>query len=184
MTSAPAKTAPPMHRKHAVLRFVGVFALIMAIFYALTATPWFRSSMFPGYLKLNAVVSASVLRLLGEDAQAHDTFIFSSRGGLAIRRGCDGIEPTAFLAAAIIAFPAPWRSRLLAVLLGASLLLLLNLVRIVSLFYVRALYPDAFQSIHVDFWQTAFVFIVMLIWILWAWRVTNTNPKAPSHAPA
>lgn len=182
MTRAVDHRTPWWARNAAMLRFVGTFALILISFYAITATPWFRKQFFPAYLRGNASVAAWTLRALGEDAWAHDTFIVSPRGALVIKRGCDGIEPLALLIAGIFAFPAPWRARFAGACIGGAALQALNILRIDSLHYVQALDPQTFQTIHVDVWQTGFVICVLLIWIIWAWRITRAKTRASANA--
>lgn len=181
-TTTAAHSRSPLKHKHGTLRFVVLFGLILAAFYGITATPWFRNAFFPTYLEWNAGTAAFILRSIGEQARAYGTLIVSPNGALAIKRGCDSVEPAALLFAAIMAFPASWRSRLLGALIGVSILLALNIVRIVSLYYVQAWYPEAFQTIHVDVWQPIFVVLVVVIWSLWAWRVTRSQRKADTDA--
>ncbi len=48
-------------------------------------------------------------------------------------------------------------------------LLLLNLVRIVSLFYIQIHFPRAFEVMHIEVWQVLFIFLAIALWALWAW---------------
>ena len=47
-------------------------------------------------------------------------------------------------------------------------MLAINLVRIVSLFYIRIHFPAAFEIMHVEVWQALFIFLALLCWIVWA----------------
>ena len=154
-------------------RFIIVFAVLMSAFYGIAATPWFRDHFFPAYLRINARASAAILRTLGEDSHSNGADIVSPRFGLAILRGCDGVEPAALFIAAVLAFPASWRSRIVAAIGGTATLLALNLVRIVSLYYTGIYFPKAFDTVHLDLWQTLFILIVMTMWMTWAWRVSR-----------
>jgi len=178
-----AHRAGVLAAKWPVLRFVGLFAVVLAAFYGFSATPWFQHDLFPAYLRLNAQVSAAILRLLGEDAHATGISIASSRFGLEIKRGCDATEPCFLLIAAVLAFPAPWKSKFAPIMLGPTVLLLLNLLRIVSLYYAGVYWPGAFEFIHVDVWQTLFLCITMLLWIVWAWRVINHHRIKNTNEP-
>lgn len=184
MTDAPGiEKVKPTPMRSPVWRFIAMLAVWLALFYAVTATPWFRQHVFPAYLSLNASTAAAMLNLLGERVTATGSTIVSSQHALSILRGCDAIEPTALFVAAALAFPVSWRKRGLAVLIGVPVLAALNLVRIISLYYAKALAPELFEVIHVDVWQSAFVLAVMLLWMVWAWRAAAPPKKLPD-APA
>jgi exosortase H (IPTLxxWG-CTERM-specific) len=160
-----------------VLRFVALFALFMIAFYALTLMPWFTRGVFPHYLHLNARISGAILNVLGEDARVAQTSIITPRFALGIERGCDAIEPAALFAAAVVAFPVPLRRKAPGLAVGISLLLLINLVRIVSLYYAGVYYPSAFETLHAEVWQPLFILIAVLFWVVWALRATGRAPR-------
>lgn len=166
-------------RRRPVLRFVLLFVVLMAGFYVATSMSWYRHGVFPMYLNLNANVSAMTLRWLGEDARALDVNVRSPRMALSIRAGCDAIEPTMMFTAAILAFPAAWKAKLIGVLIGTPLLLLLNLLRILSLYYIGIHAPNWFETAHVDVWQPAYILIALfgwIAWVMWAARKKLISP--------
>ena len=82
-----------------------------------------------------------------------------------------------------VTFPAALVSKIPGMLLGTVCLMVLNLARIISLFYVRKHFPSVFEVMHVDVWQTLFVLLAILFWILWAIRAVpsvSPIPDAPS----
>jgi exosortase/archaeosortase family protein len=99
---------------------------------------------------------------------------------LRIGKGCDGLEPTALFAAAVLAFSAPILLKLPALAIGIPLLVVLNLLRIVSLYLVGVYHPALFHTIHIDVWQALFILVGSVffgLWILWA-----TRSRAPGDA--
>ena len=168
--------------KRPVLKFVLLFGLCMAVFYGVTATPWFRGNLFPSYLGLNAAVSALILNVFGENASSTGYAVSTPRFQLQIYRGCDAIEPSALFAAAVIAFPARIRRKVPGLLVGVATLLLLNLVRIVSLYYTGVHFPSAFETVHVEVWQPLFILIAIALWIAWALWSTARRRQAPTDA--
>ncbi|MHC4991220.1 MAG: exosortase H [Planctomycetota bacterium] len=157
-----------------------VFAGVMLLYYAVTALPWFASTVFPAYLNLNASVSAGILSLLGEEAHASGDIVQTPRFAVAIRRGCDALEPSALFVAAVLALPVAWRKRAPALLIGVPALLLLNLVRIISLYYVGVHFHDAFETVHIDVWQPLFIFLTVALWIGWAlWATRRPAAETP-----
>lgn len=165
------------HNKRPVFRFVGLFAVFMAVFYAVTFIPELNEKALPGLQKANATVSTAILNLFGEGATSDKTSISSSRYSINIAHGCDAIEPAALFVAAVLAFPATFRSKFPALFAGTFLLLIINLVRIVSLFYTGVYWPKAFETMHVDVWQPAFIVLSLFLWTLWALWATKPRPQ-------
>lgn len=89
------------------------------------------------------------------------------------RCGCDAVEPSALFVSAVLASPVPLLSRLSAAAIGTIVLMLLNLIRVVSLFLVRVYYPQAFDTMHLDVWQALFIFLAIVFWAMWASRVSR-----------
>jgi hypothetical protein len=56
--SANTNDAKPAPGRSPVWRFIAMLAVWLALFYAVTATPWFRQHAFPAYLSLNANAAA------------------------------------------------------------------------------------------------------------------------------
>src|SRR5205814_6064911 len=68
--------------------------------------------------------------------------------GVSIEAGCNGLEAMILLAAAMLAFPAPWRRRFGGIALGGIAIQALNIVRIVSLFYLSRWSAAWFEWAH------------------------------------
>lgn len=161
--------------KRPILRFVLVFGLLLGGFNAVFYLWLSRGDLFESYLNLNAEASAAVLRLFGDRATVTGTSILGSRFSLDIKRGCDAIQASAFFVFGVLASPVPVSllSRVVPLAVGTLLLLLTNLARIVSLYYVGVYYPDAFQVMHVDVWQAVFIFLPLFLWVMWARRASR-----------
>ena len=180
----PAADAPRSSRA-VVFKFVLFFAIVMGIYYTASAIPFYRDTLFPAYLELNASVSAAILKVLGQPVQAIGEMISESSNSktisISIKKGCDAIAPTMLFAAAVIAFPAPWRKRLIGIALGAPILLVINLVRIITLWYAsKYASRDTFELLHVDIWQPAFILLALVMWMVWALKALPAKPATES----
>lgn len=170
-------------RRRPVLRFIAIFTICVGLLYAATATALFEQHGWRPYLQWNAQASALVLRGLGEAATAHGRAVSSPSASLSIERGCDAIHPAILFIAATLALPAAWRRKMLGILLGAAFLTMLNLVRIVTLYFVMKHYPRAFEAVHVEVWQAAFIALTVVCWILWAaWALPASARTADAKA--
>ena len=168
--------------KNPVLRFVGVFALVMALYYAVTLSGFFET-FFRGYLRWMAVISSTVLGWMGQRVVALDTSLTGPQLSISIRRGCDAIDPSMLFAAALLAFPAPWPRKIAGLCAGVVLLQMLNLVRIVSLYLVGVHFPGAFHAMHADVWQMLFILVAVVCWALWIIWAKGGRPPA-THVSA
>ena len=169
--------------KRPVLRFVVLFVVFMCAFQLIMIIPYVKDTIFPAYLRINAQASGAFIGLFEDSVRVNGHSISSPRSSLSIERGCDAIEPSALFVAGVLAFPAAIAAKIPGMLLGTVCLMVLNLVRIISLFYIRIHFPSVFEIMHVDVWQTLFVLVAILFWILWAIRAVRSVspiPDAPS----
>lgn len=95
--------------------------------------------------------------------------------GVSIEPGCNGIEACIVLIAAVVAFPTDWRHKLWGLLLGFLAVQGLNVVRIVSLFYLGQWNDTAFRIAHEYLWQGLIMLDVLIVWLLW---VRRAPPRA------
>jgi exosortase/archaeosortase family protein len=163
-----------------VFRFGLKFGLLLILLYVLLAVPFFDRALY-GYLEVNAWLANAILRGLGQPTVVSEVTIQSPHFVMAIRRGCDAVEPTWLLCAAIVSFPASWRHKLNGILAGIVILQVMNLVRIVTLYWIGVHLPGFFNSAHVEIWPTVFIIIAIGLFIGWKERAQGA---AESHVEA
>jgi exosortase family protein XrtM len=162
-----------------VFRFGLNFGLWLVLLYVLLAMPFFDRALY-GYLEANAWLANAILHGLGQPTHVSEVTIQSPQFVMAVRRGCDAVEPTWLLCAAMISFPAPWRHKLRGMLTAIVLLQTLNLIRIVTLYWIGTHAPGFFNSAHMELWPTVFIVVAILIFL--GWKETSSPPE--SHAAA
>ena len=69
--------------------------------------------------------------------------------------------------AAMVAFPAPWKHRLAGLAAGIVAVQALNVVRVISLFYLGQWNLDVFEWAHLYVWQALIMLDVLVVWLLW-----------------
>ena len=149
-----------------VLKFAGTFLLACLIFFLMTNMSWFSSFRSP-ILNLYSNVSAFFLNIFGYGVQARGEILSSSDFTVSIEEGCDAIAPAILYAISVAIFPISWKARWRGLLIGLLAIMVLNLVRIVSLFITGIHLPALFEFMHVDFWQAVFIVFTVGIWIYW-----------------
>jgi len=100
--------------------------------------------------------------------------------GVRIERGCNGLEAVIILFAAIFAFPAPLRSKIVGFVIGFFAIQLLNLVRIISLFYLGQWNYTAFEWFHLYLWQALIILDALIVWLIWLRRLPPQGVPAPA----
>jgi len=165
-----------------VLRFVALFGLLLGLLYAVISSASFGHAVYPPYVRLSAQTASRVCNWFGQGTSAREGAVLSARFCLRIQWGCDAIEPTALFVAAVLAFPASFRRKVPGILLGAMVLAVLNLARIVSLFLVGVYFPAAFEWMHLEAWQILFVLLAIVLWAVWIQWAMRPRPAA-SYVP-
>jgi exosortase H (IPTLxxWG-CTERM-specific) len=177
-----------LRSKKPVVKFVLIFGVLIVLFYAVFYWPGSEERgigrFFPWYLTRYAEASASVLNWLGQGVEVHGRTIRSKTFHAEIVRGCDAMEATALFVAGVLAFPAAWRRKIPGIIFGVSLLAVLNLVRIVTLFLVGQYYRKLFDMMHIEVWQVIFILLTISLWFLWAWWATGARRPVANEQSA
>jgi exosortase H (IPTLxxWG-CTERM-specific) len=164
------------------LLFLARFAVLLVVFYFLVAWRPVNDAAIVPFTAGIARVSAGILNVFGEDVTVSGTEIRSSSFAVNIENGCNGVETALLFGAAVLAFPAPWRRRLLGLLAGFAAIQIINLVRVVSLFWVGAHRPALFTASHTVLWQSVVVLCGVLLFLVWATREQRARAAVASAA--
>ena len=139
--------------------------------FTLVSLNWVNDHVIEPFTGGVAKVSGATLDLLGQNVRMQGTIIRGKQFAVNIRNGCNGVEAMLIFLAAVLAFPAPWRARLLGLVLGVVAIQAVNLVRVVALYLTGAYFPSWFDASHTVIWQTVVILFSVLLWILWANRL-------------
>lgn len=164
-------------------RFAILFVVILVTLFAFELTPPGQAIVQP-WTNLVADTSSAVIRAFDGDARAQGNMVYSTRTGFAmiIMAGCNGVEAMLVLLAGILAYPAPWRMKAIGLGIGVVAIQALNLVRIVSLFYLGQWDMKWFEWAHLYAWQALIMLDAMLVWMLWIRAIPPV--AAPATPPA
>ena len=168
---------PPRRKLRPEARFLITFLVVLAASFAFLAWKPVNDGIVEPFTGQIAKASGVALRAIGQDVTRAGTMLRSPRFAVNIKNGCNGVEAMVILLAAIVAFPAPWKARLLGLAAGAAAIQLVNLVRVVALVLTGAYLPRLFDASHTVVWQSLVILSAVLIWILWARRVAPHRPQ-------
>jgi exosortase H (IPTLxxWG-CTERM-specific) len=149
-------------------RFLILFLLILGVSFTVVALRPVDSTVVTPFTAFIARISGFVLRLLGEDAAVNGCAVSSPRFAVTIYNGCNGLITGLIFISGVLAFPARWSAKLIGIVGGLLAIQLINLVRIVSLFYVGVFLPQYFNDAHIFVWQSLVILFGVSLWIVWA----------------
>lgn len=130
--------------------------------------------------RLFAVATSAVLRLFGCATVVDGTSVVSGQFSISVVTACTGLFATGLYVVAVLLFPAAWRSRLVGCAVGVCVLFVVNVVRLVSLYYVGVHWPYALDVVHQVVWQSLLIATVVAMWLLWAGRARRPGPRSAS----
>jgi exosortase H (IPTLxxWG-CTERM-specific) len=165
-----------------MVRFFLGFLILQALLFGAELTPWAQIWFVTPWTNALAAISAGLVQLFDPQVLAEGKVLQSARNGFAvsIEAGCNGVEATIVLVAAMLAFPASWERKLIGLAVGVVAVQGLNVIRVISLFYLGQWSRDAFDFAHQYVWQALIMLDVLVIWLLWV----RTVPRATTHSVA
>ena len=149
-------------------RFLILFLTILGVGFTAIALKQVNDAVVVPYTAFVARVSGAVLRLFGESATVNSCVVSSPRFAVTIYNGCNGLITSLIFISGVLAFPARWSAKVLGVFGGLLAIQLINLVRIVSLFYIGIYLPEFFNESHIFVWQSLVILAGISLWIVWA----------------
>jgi exosortase/archaeosortase family protein len=126
-----------------------------------------REDWFLSFLSFYARLAGGLLHAL--DGGVHVVGLdIVGRASLTVAKNCDAMDVNILFAAAVVASPAPWSRRALGLLFGLPVLIVVNVVRIASLYFVEVHAHRAFEVVHAEVWPLALVAVTVTAFLLWS----------------
>ncbi|HET7032706.1 MAG TPA: exosortase H [Casimicrobiaceae bacterium] len=169
-----------------MLRFFAFFVAMLAVLFGLELTPVAQRYFVVPWTDALASVSARLVTIFDPAVTASGNVLQSGANGFAvsIEAGCNGVEATLVLAAAMLAFPAPWRRKLTGLAIGILAVQGLNVIRVISLFYLGQWNYRVFEWAHLYVWQALIMLDVLVVWLVWVRLLPpGDKPGGPPGGP-
>ena len=154
-----------LKEKAPVLKFFGVFVLVIALFYIMVAV--FNEKIFDPYINVTASLAALFIKIFNSSVHATAGVISSSTCSLTLSFGCEGSEPLVLFIAGCLAFPTPWKLKLIGLGIGIVSLYLMNIFRIAGLYFIMGHWETSFSMFHDVIFPVIFIFISIIVWGGW-----------------
>jgi exosortase H (IPTLxxWG-CTERM-specific) len=161
-----------------VHRFLAIFLVTLLTLFVFELTPAGQRYLVIPVTSAVAAVSVGLMSTVDQNVKASGKTIWNPANGfgVTIEAGCNGIEAGILLIAAILAFPSTWAQKLAGILIGVATVQALNLVRIISLFYIGQWDRELFQWAHLYIWQALIMLDVLIVFLLWLRFVVKRPP--------
>jgi len=159
-----------------MIRFFILFTVLLVGLFTLEILQPAEKYVILPFTSFIADISVWIIQLFDDNVMSISNVIRDKTTGFGVRieRGCNGVEAVIILFAAIFAFPAPIKHKLIGFLIGFLMIQGLNLVRIVSLFYMGQWNQVAFEWFHLYLWQALIILDALVVWLIWL----RTLPQA------
>ena len=162
-----------------MIRFFILFTVLLVGLFTLEILQPAEKYVILPFTSMVADVSVWFIQVFDDNVAATSNIIRDKTTGFGVRieRGCNGVEAMIILFAAIFAFPAPLKSKIIGFVIGFFAIQGLNLVRIISLFYLGQWNQVAFEWFHLYLWQALIILDALVVWLIWL----RTLPQAKAR---
>jgi len=152
-----------------MLRFSILFVVLILGLFTLEVLKPVQDNVILPFTAIIAKVSVFLIELFDDGVMSRGKQIWdvASGFGISIEPGCNGVEALIILFAAIFAFPAPLKHKLIGFVIGFCAIQGLNLVRIISLFYMGQWNMVWFEWFHLYLWQALIILDALVVWLIW-----------------
>ena len=166
-------------------RFFLIFIALQLMLFGIELTQPVQQHFVLPWTTLLARACVALVTLFDANAASMGKVLWnpSTGFGVSIEPGCNGVEACIILFAAIVAFPSSWKHRAWGLGLGFVAVQALNVVRVISLFYLGQWNATAFKMAHEHLWQGLIMLDVLVVWLIWVRAEPALGPVPVDDAP-
>lgn len=163
-------------------RFIALFVTVLALLFGIEMLKPVQTAVIHPWTSFLAWFSAQLMTVFDADVLSYGRILQSKATGfgVSIEAGCNGIEAAIILIAGMVAFPAPWKLKLLGIAAGCVAVQAANVLRVISLYYLGKWDKEVFDFAHLYLWQALIMLDVLAVWLLWIRAVAKR--KGATHA--
>ncbi len=168
-----------------MLRFSLLFVVLILALFTLEVLQPVQDHVILPFTAVIAKISVFIIELFDTGVISAGKVIRDAQSGFAvsIEPGCNGVEALIILFAAIFAFPATLKQKLIGFGIGFVAIQSLNLVRIISLFYMGQWNMTWFNWFHLYLWQALIILDALVVWLIWLRMLPPNKPSNSAPPP-
>jgi len=169
-----------------MIRFFILFTVLLVGLFTLEILQPAEKYVILPFTSFIADISVWIIQMFDDNVMSISNVIRDKTTGFGVRieRGCNGVEAVIILFAAIFSFPAPFKSKMIGFIIGFFAIQGLNLVRIVSLFYLGQWNQVAFEWFHLYLWQALIIMDALVVWLIWLRTLPQAKARRQARANA
>ena len=165
-----------------MIRFIVIFCVCLLTLVPLDLYQPVQDHVILPFTTLIAHTCVGIMHLWDSNVVAQSNGIIHrpTGGGITVVAGCSGVEAVLILISAVLAFPSPWKHKLIGIGVGFIAIQALNLVRLISLYYLLMWNRVWFDWFHLYLWQALIILDALIFWLVWLRWLPRVEP--PTHA--
>ena len=150
----------------------GSLLLSLLIYFGLLGSAWIDAVAL-----WTADWMGALLNALGTPVRVDGPIVASDRFAVNIVAECTAVGPLVLFMGAVLAYPASFRAKTIGVALGLVVLTGVNLVRLVTLFWIGAAFPQYLGTAHLLVWQSVMILLALVLWLFWIERLARAGDR-------
>lgn len=166
-----------------MLKFFSCFALIQLSLFSIQQLKSVREFIIIPFTENLALISTWIIQIFDKNVRVNGIIMQQINTGfsVSIESGCNGVEAIIVLISAMLVFPASWKHKLKGIVVGFIAVELLNIIRIISLFYLGQWDYDIFEWAHLYIWEVLIMLDVLIIFLWWLRSLSNASNSNDSN---
>jgi len=148
---SPKKDLKILGPRLSIKRFALTYIILMGAFFLLIGLKPIQDIIDLNglYSKGVVILTSGILETLCISSNYQGSVIKLPSIALDVRFGCNGLEAVMIYAVAVMAFPAPWKNKLMGIVGGFVAIQVINILRIASLAFSAIHFKSLFEYIHI-----------------------------------
>ena len=160
-------------------KFLLIFFSVLALLFATEMLNSVQEAVIHPFTAVLANISTALILPFDDTVIAQGRILRDATTGFAvsIEAGCNGVEAAIVLIAGIVAFPASIQHKVIAILAGFLFVQALNIVRIISLFYLGQWNYTVFEWFHLYLWPVLIMLDVLVVFAIYLQWLGKRHPE-------
>lgn len=148
-------------------KFIITFLVFSSFFYILISIFYSENFPFIGTLSVASTLN-KIVNFMGIETLIVDGTIYL-RNNIAFKiiLECTGVYEMIILTSVILSYPTGIINKLYGIFVGIIIIYILNMFRLLSIFYVLVYYTEKFDFVDRYLWQVSLVIFILLAYTIW-----------------
>ena len=162
-----------------MLRFTIIFLGVQIALALVWQQPQVYNAINLPLTQMVAISAYWLMHWFDADVARSGVIIYSAvaQKAVEIKNGCNGLEGAMVVFAAVVAYPSTWIQKIYGTLIGVLVVQILNLVRVISLYYLNIHNPVLFEWTHNYVWQMLIIIDAFVFFLIWTRWISSRLPK-------